>query len=69
MLKISLVTHYRTGWLLAWIGIYLSMIVGSLLASFQKFGGTPGLGFYFGGVVASVFLVALLVTQEFLPYR
>src|SRR5438309_8478169 len=69
LLKINLAADYRLGWLVAMTGVYFALIVGLLVAWYQKFGSNID-AFYFIGLFLIIGVFgALLVTQELIPYK
>jgi len=64
LLKINLAADYRLGMLVAMTGVYFALIVGLLVAWYQRYPDNL-LGYY---VIAGLF-GSLLITQELLPYK
>jgi len=69
LLKVNLASDYRLGWVLAMTGGYLALIVGLLVAWYQKFGSGDPVVYYTGIALIGGLLLAMLVTQELIPYK
>jgi len=69
LLKINLAADYRLGWLVAMTGVYFALIVGLLVAWYQKFGSNIDSFYYLGLFLIVGVFGALLVTQELIPYK
>ena len=69
LLKVNLAADYRLGWLVAMTGVYFALIVGLLVAWYQKFGSNVDAFYYLGLFLIIGVFGALLITQELIPYK
>jgi len=71
LVKITLAAEYKTGNFHTWIGVYFAIIVGLLVAVYEKYRDVSPLGidYYLSVGVVLTFFPALLIVQQGFPYR
>jgi hypothetical protein len=69
LLKVNLAADYRLGWLLAMVGVYFAIIVGFLVAWYEKYSSNANAFYYVGAFLIIGAFGALFITQELLPYK